>query len=156
MGPSTALSSASRTTTSLRMTERGGGSNNPPPTEKQVPFPQDDSQSESSCLGRNDRSEGALKCATSVISSRTNALARARGIYDATGARGPSYQRRTRRAGADLVIYCFAGGAVEVVLGGAVAGLASSLRVMLRFVWCKKKPSPKPSSRLPSAERVRV
>ena len=26
----------------------------------------------------------------------------------------------------------------RVVLGGAVAGLAASLRVMLRFVWCKK------------------
>jgi hypothetical protein len=43
-----------RTTTSLRMTERGGGSNNPSWTEKQVPFPQDDSLRESSCLGRND------------------------------------------------------------------------------------------------------
>ena len=27
----------------------------------------------------------------------------------------------------------------RVVLGGAVAGLAAPLRVMLRFVWCKKK-----------------
>src|ERR1700683_4515786 len=30
------------------------------------------------------------------------------------------------------------------------------LRCMFRFVWFKKKPSPKPSRRLPSAERVRA